>query len=498
MPNEIHPDVELASVAAGVELHDRRTGFRILIESSNLDPQSVQSPQFALLMAELGCLVDPTLSTGDVHRLQGQARARAHAEEQDERIDTLLRFATQQVAYYRERHAIYRTKDTQGVDDLRCLPTMSRVELRRHFQDLLVDGEIVPKGLAQGVLELVTTSGTTDERLQAISDMRLARIPPEFEDIWGLSPFTRPPRTAVVTSPGCMGAGVCSPVGLSRRERMRRERVLFVEPPRHLFGIGAEYLAGMLRELEEFEPDFLLVNPVYAHWIAKRATELGFKLPKVSAVLSSYQYLSRIQRRALTALFDAPVFSIYAATELGGCHVGIECREGRMHVREDHCAVEFVTRRGPAAAGELGALLVTTLAGSIMPLIRYRIGDVGALITDDCNCPIKHHRCFELHGRHHEMVQARDCWWTTRQVDEVVSNIAGIDFYRLEQTAPGRVDVDLLTSSGGPFEKSALVQALWDSLGLEVGRVRFPGAIEPMPSLKFPIIRSHLEPLSLG
>jgi phenylacetate-CoA ligase len=57
-----------------------------------------------------------------------------------------------------------------------------------------------------------------------------------------------------------------------------------------------------------------------------------------------------------------------------------------MHVMAEGLYLEIETPRGPAAPGELGGILVTDLLNLAMPLIRYRIGDMGAWSAGDCPC----------------------------------------------------------------------------------------------------------------
>ena len=61
-------------------------------------------------------------------------------------------------------------------------------------------------------------------------------------------------------------------------------------------------------------------------------------------------------------------------------------RHSGLHVMAEGLYVEIETSRGPAAPGETGAILVTDLLNHAMPLIRYRIGDLGAWAAGPCRC----------------------------------------------------------------------------------------------------------------
>jgi phenylacetate-coenzyme A ligase PaaK-like adenylate-forming protein len=91
----------------------------------------------------------------------------------------------------------------------------------------------------------------------------------------------------------------------------------------------------------------------------------------------------------------------YAAVDSG--MIGYQCHAsqgGVHHVHADHVILELVDpdTLQPVQPGEVGDILVTTLDRHLMPLIRYRIGDVGRWIDGDCPCGRSMPR-FELLGR---------------------------------------------------------------------------------------------------
>jgi phenylacetate-CoA ligase len=68
--------------------------------------------------------------------------------------------------------------------------------------------------------------------------------------------------------------------------------------------------------------------------------------------------------------------------------IAFACRVHRgMHVAIDSYHVEFLDDEGRAAApGETAHLVITDLDSELMPLIRYRIGDLGADDDQPCAC----------------------------------------------------------------------------------------------------------------
>jgi phenylacetate-CoA ligase len=86
-----------------------------------------------------------------------------------------------------------------------------------------------------------------------------------------------------------------------------------------------------------------------------------------------------------TEVFNAPVLSAYGASECGG--VAQQCKFGRLHTSVDQALVEFLRPDGSAAEeGETAEIVLSTLNNFAMPLIRYRVGDLGSFSNETCEC----------------------------------------------------------------------------------------------------------------
>lgn len=92
-------------------------------------------------------------------------------------------------------------------------------------------------------------------------------------------------------------------------------------------------------------------------------------------------------RTAIATALDCEVFVHYGLTEsgLGGA---VECPVHHgCHVRHNDIFVEICTPEGqPVPAGTWGEIVVSTLTRQAMPLLRYRTGDAGRLLAQDCPC----------------------------------------------------------------------------------------------------------------
>jgi phenylacetate-coenzyme A ligase PaaK-like adenylate-forming protein len=196
-----------------------------------------------------------------------------------------------------------------------------------------------------------------------------------------------------------------------------------------------------------------------------------------------------LHRRILESSFGAPVTEYYGGTDIGGSEAAFRCERGRYHVWEDSYCFEFVRDGAPVADGELGEILITSLRNKLMPMIRYRIGDLGRPVGYGCGCAHDSWFAFELEGRIKDCVSdTRGRPVTTRGIDAVFQDLSWIDFYQLIQHE--RSSYELLAMKrplGGDvtdeqqFRERALA-LLGDGAQL---RVRYVREIPPEKSLKY-------------
>jgi phenylacetate-coenzyme A ligase PaaK-like adenylate-forming protein len=264
------------------------------------------------------------------------------------------------------------------------IPTVRKRDLRRGFPKSLVRRSCDLKAeMARGTVEIIATSGTTDSRLQVIwewawwdpqereamrSNARIAERMPA-----GASGF----REAVLTTPVC-GGSTCHVGNLSRAERTI-DGMLFlnqVADPSHW---SPSELDRMMAEWNDLQPDGVEADPAYLGLLCRHAAARRVRLHPPAFVTLTYEQATRAQRRAISAVIDSPLYSLYGATECGVLFM--ECTDGRLHHNTRHSHIELVD-----AGNGLGRVIVTTLGRTWMPLLRYELGDLVRLAEGPCPC----------------------------------------------------------------------------------------------------------------
>jgi len=107
---------------------------------------------------------------------------------------------------------------------------------------------------------------------------------------------------------------------------------------------------------------------------------------RMAVAITNAEPLDPIARETIAAAFGCPVRETYGMSELVAA--AGECDAGRLHLWPEVGVVEVLDDDGqPAPLGTPGELVCTGLFNADMPLVRYRVGDRGALDDDPAPCP---------------------------------------------------------------------------------------------------------------
>ncbi len=137
--------------------------------------------------------------------------------------------------------------------------------------------------------------------------------------------------------------------------------------------------------LHHFRPRVIQAYARAAVLFARFLRAAGRKAYRPHSIVTSAEILEPDDRALLEQVFGCPVFNRYGCREVSV--VASECpAHSGLHVMAEGLYLEIETPNGPAAPGEMGAVLVTDLLNGAMPLIRYRIGDMAAWAEGRCPC----------------------------------------------------------------------------------------------------------------
>ncbi len=291
------------------------------------------------------------------------------------RLRSLLQHAYDQCPFYAERfrRAGITPGDFRCLEDLRALPPLEKHDIQEHGEAMVArdwPADDLIRNQTGGstgtpVVFYLSRDRKCSRAAATLRHNRWAgwRVGDRAAVIWG-APLDRPA------------------VGLRSRLRgwLLREP-LWLDTA----NLTAETMLGFHQALHHWRPRVLLAYARAAVLFARFLKARGLRAYRPHSVVTSAEVLEDAERALLEEVFGCAVFNRYGCREVSV--VASECPAHRgLHVMAEGLYLEIETPTGPAAPGEMGSILVTDLLNRAMPLVRYRIGDLGSWAAGACPC----------------------------------------------------------------------------------------------------------------
>jgi len=194
----------------------------------------------------------------------------------------------------------------------------------------------------------------------------------------------------------------------------------------------------------------------------------GRAIPPPESIIVSAETLTPVHRDLIESTLGGRVYNRYGSRELG--NVAHECEHGGFHINAESFWIE--EEEHPEIAG-VKNLVITFFDNYTMPLIRYRIGDLGALSFETCpsgrGLPLR----AEVEGRETDFFfleggQSLSFLFFNHFFEQYGGLI---DRYQVEQISSDRLEIRVIPTADFSGASRASLQ---NSLGEELnGRVRF-------------------------
>ncbi len=250
-------------------------------------------------------------------------------------------------------------------------------------------------------------------------------------------------------------------------------------------GLGAHYGAERLgctvipasggmtgrqvRLIQDLRPRVIMVTPTYMLTILDEFDRAGVDARASSLEIGIFgaEPWTEEMRAELEERAGLHAVDIYGLSEVMGPGVAVECVESKdgLTVWEDHFYPELIDPRSgaPAAAGERGEILFTSLTKQAMPLVRYRTRDLTRLRPGTARPA--HRRMERVTGRSDDMIVLRGVNVFPTQIEELLLRIPGLaPHFQLVLTSRDHLDeltVQVEARPGlDPEQRAAAARAL--------------------------------------
>jgi phenylacetate-CoA ligase len=221
-------------------------------------------------------------------------------------------------------------------------------------------------------------------------------------------------------------------------------------------------------------------------------TRLGIKVVFVTS-----ERLYPYQREMIEKVFAAPVANGYGSRDAG--FIAHQCPSGSMHISAEDLVVEIVDSAGNVVPeGEKGEIVITHLATSDFPFIRYRTGDIAALDTNHCACGRGLPVLKDIEGRTTDfVVAANGTMMHGLALIYILRELDGIEAFKIIQETKHHTRVQIVPSSSQGISETLMniiIAGFKARLGEEVIiDIEILAQIEAEKSGKFRYVISKVE-----
>jgi phenylacetate-CoA ligase len=274
------------------------------------------------------------------------------------------------------------------------------------------------------------------------------------------------------------------PVYTSLKDRLRSalvDRIIYLDTMQISDASLAEFVQRWRRE----QPEIVFGHSHSIFILARYLVENGIEDLRPRGIISTSMMLIRQEREVIEKAFACQVTDRYGCEEVG--LIACECeKHNGMHLNVEHLYIEFVDENGqPVPLGSEGKIVVTDLFNRAMPLIRYRIEDVGVPATRACECGRGLPLMERVTGRVADYLKKPDGSLVAgvSLVERTLTAIDGIEQMQIVQDKPRELTLNVVKGAGYDADAEAfLYREFSDVFGPDM-RIRI-SPVERIPQEK--------------
>jgi phenylacetate-CoA ligase len=227
-----------------------------------------------------------------------------------------------------------------------------------------------------------------------------------------------------------------------------------------------------LEKIKQYQPVSIQAYPSVIALLSSYLQDTkSFRIPSLKVILCGSEKINPNQRELIEQVFGCRTYSWYGQSECV-CLAG-ECELNKVyHIYPEYGLTEVLDENGSEVSqpGQIGEIVATGFNNYLMPLIRYRTGDLAVKSDAKCKCGRPYPLLKKIEGRTQEIIFTKDGEQIALNPivfgihGEIWRNIHAVQFI---QNTPGDLVVCVVKSSNIPAQK--LIYSLRECLNERSG-----------------------------
>jgi phenylacetate-CoA ligase len=288
---------------------------------------------------------------------------------QTDKLRKLIDHAYAHVPFYKQLFDSYRIKpnDIRQLEDLTRIP----VSTKKHIQDAPLNS-ITSQIHRRSRCVRITTSGSSGTPLELFY---------EKSDFSCLNMNWLRPLLAHDVKPWYRKMEITGPHNISTSKGWYNYLGLWKSQAISVFESPQDWLDLLIA----YKPDILYGYSGSLKLLAQHIKKHGFPHPNPRFIFGVSDLVDQECRELVSETFQKKLIDLYGSAE-AGC-IAWECPECEgYHINIDTVIVEFLNSQESNSIENQGRVIITNLYSYAMPIIRYDLGDIGALSDKKSTC----------------------------------------------------------------------------------------------------------------
>ncbi len=165
------------------------------------------------------------------------------------------------------------------------------------------------------------------------------------------------------------------------------------------FKMSEKTILKYINEINQIKPEVIIAYVQSIYEMAKFIKRKDLKIHKLKSIITSAGVLTKKVKNFIEEIFKCRVYNRYGSREVG--LIAMSCaKSNSLHINMYHQYLEILGENNTSAKeNKKGNIIITSLINFGMPLIRYKIGDIGSFDNSKCYCGRKLIKLKSIYGR---------------------------------------------------------------------------------------------------
>ena len=408
-------------------------------------------------------------------------------EYQKIKMKMIINYSYRNVPYYHQlfKKNNIKPNDIKSISDLKKIPLLTKQDIYNNYEILTSRDSTIKQQWS-----ISSTGGTTGEPLV----FKLSNKSRDFDwaaalRAWQWGGYKIGDRYLDLWShPEAIKTNI--KISMKIINKFRRRYLI------NTYDISKEKIMNFIPKIIKFNPKFIRGYSSAVYILSQVLNEMEIQ---PQAVFTTAETLSQDMRKNIEKKFGCRVFDGYSGE--GGAHANeCEFHEG-YHIHVEGVIMEFIKDNEYISFDEPGEIVVTDLNNTIMPFIRYQIGDICTPNEDKCSCGRSLPLFNRLLGRVSDIIKTPSGKLITRPSffgSTSIKKIKGLKTYQIIQIAIDYVIILITVNAQYCKESERLILSMAnDILGDDVSiEIRITDKIPLASSGKRKVIVSKINEIS--